>query len=58
MCPCTYELVLPTYNPISKPNPNPKSINKCDRESARRRTDTHTDRLTDTNRFSVPCYMP
>jgi len=20
MCPCTYELVLPTHNPISKPN--------------------------------------
>ena len=26
-------------------------MKKCDRESARRRTDTHTDRLTDANRF-------
>jgi len=25
-----------------------KSIKKCDRESARRRTDTHTNRHTDT----------
>jgi len=39
------ELVLPlgvlTSVPILV-----KSINKCDRESARRRTDTHTDTLT------------
>jgi len=28
-----------------------KSIKKCDRESACRRTDTHTDRHTDANRF-------